>query len=100
MRKPARLGRKSVIVIASCVLLSGFAAQQPPAAMEFLHISDTHVTDLRYVAAPIAKQRAHLVDSERRLAALLAETGKTRYSLVRGNNRGFERRIQLQRRGR
>lgn len=43
------------------LILAGAAApaQPKPAVVEFLHLTDTHVTDLTAVAAPIAKARAH-----------------------------------------
>lgn len=51
---------KSTLLAALFVLFAALAGGQTRApVVEFLHLTDTHVIDLRGVAAPIAKARAH-----------------------------------------
>lgn len=68
--------------------MSRFAGAQTAPAVEFLHISDTHVVDLRRVSPPLVKARGHFADGERRLAALLAGEGRprtTEFVLITGD---------------
>jgi 3',5'-cyclic AMP phosphodiesterase CpdA len=69
-------GLKVRLFVTACVLLGGFAAGQQSSGVEFIHVSDTHVIDLKGFAAPLAKAREHFANSERRLAALLAGVGR------------------------
>ncbi len=70
------------LAILSILAAMGGAAQKqaarplPAASLDFIHLSDTHVIDLKGIAAPLVKQREHFADSERRLGALLAGVGR------------------------
>ncbi|HEU0141145.1 MAG TPA: metallophosphoesterase [Bryobacteraceae bacterium] len=78
--------KRSIFVF--CALLGGFAAGQHDAAIEFIHVTDTHVTDLKQVSPPLVKAREHFSDGERRLAALLAGTGRpstASFALITGD---------------
>jgi 3',5'-cyclic AMP phosphodiesterase CpdA len=79
---------KSSVVLGLLVLLGGVAAEQQAPTVEFLHVSDTHVVNLRRVAPPLVKAREHFADGERRLAALLAGAGRPRtasFALITGD---------------
>jgi 3',5'-cyclic AMP phosphodiesterase CpdA len=76
------------VAFAFCVLLGAIAAQQNTSIVEFIHVSDTHVVDLKGVAAPLIKAREHFADGERRLAALLAGAGRpasASFALITGD---------------
>jgi 3',5'-cyclic AMP phosphodiesterase CpdA len=67
------LRARSLRLAALCVLFAALAAGQTRApVVEFLHLTDTHVTDLRGVAAPIAKARAHFGATGEALEKFLA----------------------------
>jgi 3',5'-cyclic AMP phosphodiesterase CpdA len=63
---------KKIACALTCILLGTLAAQPGSAPVDFLHLSDTHVLDLKGVAPALVKERSHLTDSERRLGAILA----------------------------
>ncbi|MFB3826798.1 MAG: metallophosphoesterase [Bryobacteraceae bacterium] len=78
--------RKSVLAI--FILLGALTAQQRAPRVDFIHVTDTHVLDLKGVAAPLVKAREHFADGERRLAALLAGAGRpasASFALITGD---------------
>ena len=67
---------KKSILATLCILFAGLAAQQKAPTVDFIHVTDTHVLDLKRAAAPLVKARDHFADGERRLAALLSGAGR------------------------
>jgi 3',5'-cyclic AMP phosphodiesterase CpdA len=79
---------KKSILLFVFVLLGGLATGQQTQSIDFIHLCDTHVIDLKGVAAPLAKAREHFADGERRLAALLSDPAwakTTSFALITGD---------------
>lgn len=72
MKPTIRLGRTRWLSALFALLAAAAAAQTRAPVVEFLHLTDTHVTDLSAVAAPIAKARAHFGATGEALAKFLA----------------------------
>jgi len=64
--------KKSIVLCALLLLGCLAAGQQTQQSVDFIHLSDTHIIDLKGLAAPLAKDRNHFADGERRLAAFLS----------------------------
>src|SRR5574340_1685019 len=81
------MARKSILA-AGYIVLGAFAAPRSAPPVDFIHVTDTHVLDLKGVAAPLVKAREHFADGERRLAALLSGAGRpdtTSFALITGD---------------
>jgi len=76
------------VVATFCILLGVSAAQQNAPMLDFIHVTDTHVVDLKRVAAPLIKAREHFAGGQQRLAELLAGAGRpgtASFALITGD---------------
>ena len=78
---------KKTVLATICILFGTLAAQQKAPPVDFIHVTDTHVLDLKRAAAPLVKAREHFADGERRLAALLSGAGRpsAAFALITGD---------------